>query len=216
MISKLDIHVLVMPGEPTSELVNSIQPLDYVTTHIVDGVKDHLGKGRSAGFALGNSPFVTYADPDDIILTEHIEEMILFLENNPNVSGVCPMEFCQAADGTRKVRKDRRFPKHKTELSPAQCVRVPHHLTIYRRTDIEKYLGDLKEWCNWSDFALLAKMSLDGHKFVFFERLCYVWSVRPDGAHRTLPPCPKATEIIRTAWCFKPQPGEPLNVNTLS
>lgn len=118
----LDVHVLTLPDSRQDWLQQCLASVDAaaraapfpVGVHVVDGVAGHIGLGRARGFALGESPFVTYVDDDDFVDADAFACLSTAFESSPRLI------FTQE----RMVQNEK----------PAGCG-GGHHLAVLRRED---------------------------------------------------------------------------------
>lgn len=82
---KIDCHVLTMPTDHPQWSADLRQDLDAepVNQFWIEGIPGKLGAARAAGYALGEAPFLSYADPDDRVIPGVYERLLELLIANP-------------------------------------------------------------------------------------------------------------------------------------
>ena len=79
----IDIHILLMPENDNpfwvAECLDSLKntPCNLQVTR---GIRGDLGKARMNGFALGHNQYVSWADPDDIVVPAAFAEICRHLD----------------------------------------------------------------------------------------------------------------------------------------
>lgn len=86
----VDVHVINMPGE---NVVLDMSKQAGVVVYEVEGAvpapgTTNLMKNRQTGFNMGVNPYVSWADPDDLVEDNIYTEMAAVLDANPTVAGV--------------------------------------------------------------------------------------------------------------------------------
>jgi hypothetical protein len=162
MTISVDIHALVLP-QTNQDWVKQMQESVEVAMarspfpvhfHQLPGKLGHLGQVRAEGYALGNSPYVTFVDDDDFLLPEAFELVAEALEKRP--AAVFPAEYT-LQNGTQVYFKRR------------------HHLPLYRREliiDHTQYQED-GDWRQviWVEQSGLEIIDLDAPAYVYRLRM---------------------------------------------
>ena len=92
---KVDTHVILMPDTQRNwweECRGSLEG-ESINLHIVKGVKGHIGKGRVEGFNRGTSPYISYVDPDDLVIKGAFQACIDVLDKTPEACGAYTSEY---------------------------------------------------------------------------------------------------------------------------
>ena len=81
----IDCHVLTMPQMNADWAADLRRDLDAspVNQHWRQGITDQLGAARALGFSQGSAPFVSYADPDDRIMSGTFDRLKQALLDHP-------------------------------------------------------------------------------------------------------------------------------------
>lgn len=137
----LDVHILIQPDIPREWVEQCLESVSDaaacagypVYVHVLDGVAGHIGKGRSAGYARGDQPYVTYVDNDDYVL--------------PSAFAALGDAFAQSPDAI--------FPAESTlQNGHLRAGQQRHHLCVYRRS----HLFDHAQWLVCGDLAQMTAM----------------------------------------------------------
>lgn len=123
----LDVHVLVMDYTPQAavdrclnSLVVAVDAAPFpVHVYVLPGIEGHLGKARTAGYALGSSPYVTHVDDDDAVRPEAFSVLAEALE--AGFDAITTGEFHLTDDG---------------KITPAPESR--HHLAVVKRSIVQR------------------------------------------------------------------------------
>jgi hypothetical protein len=162
----LDCHIIVSHDtrpEWVSQCIGSVRIAAEhagfpVNIHQVPGIPGHIGKARSAGYALGDHPYVTCVDDDDCVLPHAFSQMANALRSG--VSAVCtPEQTLQNG-----------------HLSPGA---PRHHLIAYRR----ELLIDHTQWPSCGD---VAQMHVIGADAVDMPSPAYVHRLYMDSKARVM------------------------------
>lgn len=125
----VDVHVLILNTTPRDWVERCVESIHAaarfapfkVNLSTLPGVEGHIGIGRARGYAMGDSPYVTYVDDDDYLIEDSFHNVAEALEQQPDA--VFPGEYL--VNGSRIV----------------ECLRR-HHLPFYRR----EHLIDHTKW----------------------------------------------------------------------
>lgn len=121
-----------MPGQRDdwcAELAASLidQPC---TVQWCDGILGRIGEARYRALQRGDAPYVSYADPDDIVLPGAIAACEAMLDADPTLAAVATMERYMTEDGRLLSVVDER---HYTPGAHYAGVLHVHHLLVARR-----------------------------------------------------------------------------------
>jgi hypothetical protein len=66
----IDVHILTRPTSSKEWLAECIDSLkdEPVNLYVTQGVEGSIGQGRYHAFKLGNAPFVSFVDDDDLVV----------------------------------------------------------------------------------------------------------------------------------------------------
>jgi Glycosyl transferase family 2 len=187
---KVDVHVLLLPDTLQNwwdECRMSLRD-EPITLHEVSGVKGHVGKARANGFRHGESPYVSFVDPDDLVIPGAFQACLDVLEQNPEACGAYTDEMLISAEGK--------------ELNPGLWSGRPwnpllmlepkymHHILVMRRKFVQPHLEEIEEkWPNMAEFVLKGLLCQYG-PWIHVDRFGYKWRMPPQGVkptHKQMP-----------------------------
>lgn len=185
---KVDVHVLFLP-ETDQTLWGRCQeslkgePVNLIMT---EGIRGHVGKARAKGFLLGDSPYVSFIDPDDLVVPGAFDACIETLEANPNACGTFTDEILIDIDD--KIIRPCFFsgcswnPLHMLE---AQYM---HHILVMKREYVLKHIVELEQWPNLAEFVLKGLLTQYG-PWVHTNYIGYKWRVAQTdkSTHKSFP-----------------------------
>lgn len=179
----IDVHVLLLPKtNPVwwSECLNSLRD-EPVNLHLVDGVVGHIGRGRSKGFGLGNAPFVSCVDPDDLVIPGAFAACMEALEAHPEACGAYTDQLIIDPEG--QVIKPGIWSgmawNPLLQLEPKYL----HPVYVMRRCFVKKYLLELGRWPNMAEFVLKGLITAHG-PWIHVDRFGYKWRMSKNAAHK--------------------------------
>lgn len=162
----VDVHVIILDRTPKDWVKQCIESIHaaarfspfMVHLFTVEGVLGHIGVGRAKGYALGNSPYVTYVDDDDYLIPEAFHEMSEALEQEPDAA----------------------FPgEYVLENNQHRVMLRRHHLPFYRR----EHIIDHTKWIAGGDpqqiHAVRDMRIIDVPKPVYVHRMYLESASRP-------------------------------------
>lgn len=168
----IDVHILTMPYENKQWLQDCLKSLETepVVTHVVPGIKGNVCAARKQAFTMGEQPYVSSVDPDDLVLPGCFSSALELLENNPNVAGTYCFEYVVG---------------DKLILSEGRINRQPHHAIVFRRSILDTILPVLDSakitrklkgatWYIGEWQALVEAISVK-HLLLEIPRPYYVW-----------------------------------------
>lgn len=181
---KVDTHVLLMPTtDPTwwEDCRKSLEN-EPINLHLVDGVKGHVGKGRANGFRIGDSPYVSCVDPDDLVMPGAFQACVDALEKTPQACGAYTDEMLIDAKGT-PLRPGIWSGKPWNPLLQLEP-KYLHHLYVMRREAVLPHLEELEtKWPHLADFVLKGLLCAHG-PWLYVDRVGYHWRVHDKGNHK--------------------------------
>lgn len=194
---KIDFHVLRNPlFDRSTERLKTIESLRHPLINIieVDGYKRHIGKGRYDGFSQGTNEYVSFADDDDVICSDVIERVVSSLDNDQSIDGVFTEEIM-------KYKNDTRHNKLKIEngvIANISEIKYMHHLVVIRRSSLQPFLGQLKEWPDLAEVSLYGAMIKQGARFQFLKEVGYIWKIHKNNARSLdIVPCLESVNLVR-------------------
>lgn len=172
----IDVHVLHLPGERADWRAACDASLvgHPITVHHLDGTpRDYLGS-RLRGFSVGSHPFVSFVDPDDVVL--------------PNAFAICLANFAihqlAVAIYTDSLRLQENEPMHSAR--PIRFNR-PHQVVVARRKVIDEVVQSGESFKDDAGFWSAVKKRGQVHHLPFVG---YVWRDHSQGHHRSQPLAP--------------------------
>ena len=153
----IDCHILTLAGDNpdwAQELRNDLDA-EPVTQHWLPGIKGEFGAARAQGYARGNAPFVSFADPDDRIVAGTYAALLQALYDNPAApfawAGEQRVDANLQPQGLPSVWQDGYNPRrHRNHPS------YVHGVVLYRRTVVEPALALLSQCGNGADWLMSA------------------------------------------------------------
>ena len=163
---QIDCHILTMPQMNPDWVAELRRDLDAapVNQHWLPGIADQLGAARAIGFSQGSAPFVSFADPDDRVMSGTFARLFQALQDNPGAP------FAWA--GEQRVDADLMpIGQPNTQPSGYSARRHRNNLAGYvqgvvliRRSAVVPVLGLLRQCGLEADgvlFAHLARLQVD-------------------------------------------------------
>lgn len=187
---KIDVHALLLPDTRRDwweECRKSLRG-EPITLYEMPGVKGHVGKGRADGFRQGDSPYVSFVDPDDLVISGAFQACLDALEQNPKACGVYTDEILMDANGN--------------DLNPGLWSGRPwnpllmlepkymHHVLVMRRKFVQPHLEEIeKKWPNMAEFVLKGLLCQHG-PWIHVDQFGYKWRMPLQGrqpTHKQMP-----------------------------
>ena len=150
----VDTHMLSLPGENQLWREQCLSSLSgaAITLHELPGIAGSLGESRAKGFALGNSPYVSFVDPDDLYEATAFAQCAQLLDTCPQLGAVYTAEVAINADGEKLGLHIDAFDRRWMCRTPSHV----HGVIVLRRSVVEEFLPQVLRTCNWADWVLLA------------------------------------------------------------
>lgn len=183
----IDVHVLLLPSTDRDLWMQCQQSLhdEPIALHLVEGVQGHIGEGRFAGFHMGASPYVSYVDPDDVVIPGGFAACMRALEQNPHACGAYTDELIIGADST--VIKAGIWSgldwNPLLQLEPKYL----HHICVMRRCFVERCSLELLNWHSMPEYVLKCMLTRFG-PWIHVDQFGYKWRLRKNSAHRAITP----------------------------
>lgn len=179
---KVDVHCLHIPSTDMNlwkECQSSLLG-EPINLHIVQGIVGNIEEGRVKGFRIGNSPYVSFVDPDDIVLPGAFASCIEALEKNKELCGAFTDELLINGNGdttSKGIWSGK--PWHPLKQLDQRYL---HHVTVMRRCYVEKYYDDLILLRHLGEYILKALITEHG-PWMHVNHVGYKWRVWNGGAH---------------------------------
>lgn len=171
---KVDVHIITLPSTDKGMWRFCEESLfkEPINIHMVDGVIGNIAEGRVKGFSQGSSPYVSFVDPDDMIIPGAFEACIKTLEKHHEAVGVYTDELIMDAHGiTRCPGQYSRFSWSPVMMKHPIYV---HHLLVMRRSIVEKYFDAMLRHPKIPEYVLRGMMIEHG-PWVHVDRYGYKW-----------------------------------------
>ena len=122
--------------------------------NVVQGVDGHIGWSRIKGYAVGNAPFVTYVDDDDMVTPGLLDALSSALEEHPDMSFLHVK--CRAVSRHAPIRP----PLQNLDLRITHIKQGGHitdHLAVFRRDRLAPLLNMYTQYPRGGDNAVLSE-----------------------------------------------------------
>jgi hypothetical protein len=181
----IDIHIAHLPGENPEWWQQCQQSLagHPVNIHNLDGVQGDVYATRRRGYSLGCAPWVSFVDPDDIVLPGAFESCLRTLEQDSSLAGAYTSSDLIDYQGeiTRLNYTGRAWRRRFTWHDPQvhQIVVMPRkwvQLVLARFPDPDP---DLRLMADRMIFALMSTLG----DFAWTGTTGYRWRVHDQGSH---------------------------------
>ena len=183
---KVDTHVILMPNTQPDwwkECRNSLEQ-EPINLHIVQGVKGHIGVSRAEGFTIGESPYISYVDPDDLVIKGAFQACIDALDKMPEACGAYTSEYLI----NEKGETIRPGFWHESDWNPLLQLEPQylHNICVMRRKFVGQYLDEFHKWPHLSEFILKGLLTSDG-PWIHINRFGYKWRIHGANSHKSFP-----------------------------
>ena len=173
---KVDTHVLLLPdtNKKLWEKCHATLVDEPINLLITEGICGHIGKARAKGFLLGNSPYISFVDPDDLVVPGAFSACIKTLEANPTACGTFTDEIL--IDTEDKPIRPGFFsgqPWNPLHMLEAQYM---HHILVMKRDYVLKHLVELEKWPNLAEFIIKGLLTQYG-PWIHTDLVGYKWRV---------------------------------------
>jgi hypothetical protein len=186
----IDVHVLTLPDERQAWLQECLRSLEGhpVQVHVVEGIKNHVGRGRILGFAQGTSEWVSFVDDDDRVKPGAFASVLESITQFPQADAVFTRE--EWIDGVGALLQPAKAIPAKFSTSHIyKFFRWDHHLMVFRRSKLEPLLPKLMNFpmaCN----SFVADVFLKQYVCVMNPDIGYQWRIHPNNW------CTRAVSVI--------------------
>jgi hypothetical protein len=166
-----------------------------ITVYNCDGIIGNVQEARRLAYLKGNSPYVSFVDPDDIVIPDSFQLCLDELESNKGICGVYTRS--QAIDEKGQIIynhvTDRPFREFSIELIKKNPVEI-HQLLVMRRDYVEEYYTNIHPYIPKSDYEFLMYAHLAIMKpWKALNFIGYKWRIHENGLH--LKPHLKSKEV---------------------
>lgn len=185
----IDVHVLLLPdtnAEWFQQCMESMENEDNITVHLTDGIEGDLGGARANGYVQGKGEYVSYVDPDDLIVPGVFAKCEAMLDADPSAAAIFTLSDAITDTGEPiKSINPLALYRAKNNASHYPAWTRAHQIIVYRREVIEKILPELREQNNlWADRWAIAFARRYGH-FLCTEEVGYHWRRHDKQTHKT-------------------------------
>ena len=148
---RIDVHLLTL-NESAEWREACIASLDGapIQLHIVSGIAGHIGEARTAGFAAGSLPLVSFVDPDDLYEASAFTQLADALD-------ACPRAVMAYTDEALMDETGRDIAERRLAYSRWQHANSASHvhgLIVMRRSTVEAALAETTDLNNFADWLL--------------------------------------------------------------
>jgi hypothetical protein len=176
----IDVHVLTLPHERQDWLQTCLQSLEGhpVQVHVVEGIQNHVGRGRMIGFSQGASEWVSFVDDDDRVKPGAFASVLESIAQFPQADAVFTREELIDETGAL-LRPAKAIPERFSTSHLYQFFRWDHHLMVFRRRKLEPLLPKLMDFpmaCN----SFVSDFFLKHYACVMNPYIGYQWRQHPN------------------------------------
>ena len=185
MTNPVDVHILHLPGENEHwwELCKESLKGHPINIHNLDGVVNNMWEGRCRGYRLGTAPYVSFVDPDDIVMPGAFQACLDALESEPEVGGAHTNSAIIDEEGniTRKrmIREDYRMTIARHRV---------HQIAVMRRPVLEKAMELIEvpdDTIVFADYVIFAHAAMVA-PWRFLHITGYQWRQHEGGQHNLI------------------------------
>lgn len=176
----IDVHILTRPTDNKiwfDECLKSLEN-ENINLFIEPGIEGNVGLARYNAFKKGNSEFVSYVDPDDMIVPGIFSKMLEKMTDE--CCGVFTNEITIHERNNKIIKKYRKLDKWK-RFSLRESV-YPHHICLMKRNLIEKYSYEFLDWKYRSEYIIKNVMTLD-FPWIQMDDFGYEWRIHSNCTH---------------------------------
>lgn len=158
--ARVDTHLLSY-SHPASGLRRTLDSLrdEPSNVHVVlGGFQGSIGAARAYAFTLGTAEYVSFADDDDEYVPGAMQQLVDYLDENPDCVGAyTDLEHVHASGRADIERKGPWHPVRQILYSP-----LITHLKVMRRSAVELYLDDVAQWPTYEEYVLTGLICAQG------------------------------------------------------
>lgn len=198
----VDVHVAHLPGEHQGwwNTCETSLAQHNVCIHHIDGIIGDIRQTRYNGFLCGDAEYVSFVDPDDVVLPESFAVLEAALDNSPLACGAYSLSEMMTERGEVKelIHPYRKYTPsylnhHMLEIHQLVVMRRSHVLQIMK----EHY--DTIPPMGYTEIVLYALMA-EQADWVAVNHVGYQWRMQSKGAHHLNPPTQqqRQSELLRS------------------
>jgi rRNA maturation protein Nop10 len=136
----IDVHILHMPTENQEwwKLCEESLVDHPINIYHCEGVPGNPGEARVLAYKNGNAPYVSFVDPDDIVMPGAFQKCLDGIEQNPDVCGVYTLSEEIDKDGKQVLKVLHPYRPWSLFHMRMNIVEI-HQIAVMRREDVEIY-----------------------------------------------------------------------------
>lgn len=171
----IDVHILKTKKDSDDLFEMCLKSLENepINIFIENGIIGDLGKARDLAFSKGSSEYVSYVDPDDLVVPGIFEKCLDLMTDD--CAGVYSNETLIDIDG-KIIREGCQHNQIWTYEKMKNDPRFVHGITILKRKLVEKYKSNIHGFVMHSDSLLKILVSENGkNPFIHLNEVGYYW-----------------------------------------
>lgn len=139
-MGSVDVHIVVGTKEQWLDKCLESLKNEPVTTWLVSRIEGDIAKARENGFSKGNSEYVSFVDPDDVVIAGAFSKCIKALDADTALAGVYTDDMLIDEQGNFISHGFAVDERPFREIGfPSELMKI-HHLRVFRRKFVEKCL----------------------------------------------------------------------------
>lgn len=198
---KVDTHVLLLPetNQQWWEECQATLTDEPINLHLVNGIPGHIGKARANAYQLGDTPYISFVDPDDLVIPGAFQACIDALEANPQACGAYTDEILISESG-ETIEQGIWTGKPWNPLLMLEP-KYMHHIIVMRREYVLRHLDEMDRWPNLAEFVLKGLLTKYG-PWVPANKTGYKWRISSSekATHKRFP----VTGVYAARWRIIP------------
>lgn len=188
MTNLVDVHILHLPNENQDwwKLCEESLRGHPINVHNLEGIVGDFRAARRRGYEQGSAPYVTYVDPDDIVLPGAYQACISVLEADPSLGGAHTNS--QKIDKDGNVIEEMIIPDRPWDIDKMiRCPMPVHQVAVVRRSVMEQAfeLVEVPQKNTCVDYILYASVAAIA-PWYYIPIHGYQWRIHDDGYHHTI------------------------------
>jgi len=139
--AEIDVHIVLGSLEPwLVECLDSLKD-ENVNVHFINKVDGDVASAREYGFRKGNAKYVSFVDPDDIVVQGSFQKCLEAIKANPDCVGAYTSDVLVDEKGNFICDGWATNEAPFTEMGfPKELTAGVHHLRVFKREFVEKCL----------------------------------------------------------------------------